>query len=114
VIGECFSLLAIAHALNQEPGAVEELCEGLAQRQQFIKASSNHDFMDGTLSAQYEFRHALYRLAIYERLSRTKRASLHKRIGERFQALPGPANQDVGANPAAHCEISHEYERAIQ
>jgi hypothetical protein len=36
----------------------------------------------GAIAGRYEFRHALYRQVLYERMSATRRVRLHRRIGE--------------------------------
>src|SRR5882762_2364093 len=78
VAGERFSVWAIATAAEIDPDGVEGVCEGLAERLQFIKAAGIHELANGQISAHYDFRHSLYREVLYRRLSEVTRS---KQIG---------------------------------
>ena len=54
---------------------------------QFIKSAGVHDVDDSTPYAFYEFKHSLYRQAVYRKLSDVSRSRLHRNMGERLSAL---------------------------
>jgi tetratricopeptide (TPR) repeat protein len=114
VAGESFSVWAVTTTLEMQASRIEDVCEGLAERQQFIKAAGIHELANGEFSAYYEFRHSLYREILYRRLSDVSRSKLHRLLGERLKALCTPEKQEISAELALHFEESHEYEQAIQ
>jgi predicted ATPase len=57
-----------------------------------------------TAQASYSFSHALIRQTLYSELSATRRARLHRRVGEAIEQLP---------DPAAHVEaLAHHFAEA--
>src|SRR5262249_23129953 len=73
VAGDRFSVWAVTTPqLTTEE--IENACEGLAERHQFIKAAGFKELANGTVSAHYEFRHALYREVVYRHLSEVSRS----------------------------------------
>src|SRR5262249_40007297 len=119
VAGDRFSIGAIAGTLGLEPQRIEELCEGLARRQQLIRpieATRSECFMDGDDSAHYEFRHSLYREVIYRGLSDAGRSRLHRQLGEQLLGLCTSARreQEQASELALHFERGRDYQRAIR
>src|SRR5438477_3773926 len=57
VAGERFSVWAITTAAEIDPATIEDACEGLAEKLQFIKAAGIHELANGQISAHYDFRH---------------------------------------------------------
>jgi predicted ATPase len=114
VAGERFSLWAIGTTLDIQPDQIEEICDRIAERQQFIKSAGIEELPDGSVSANYEFRHSLYRQAIYRRLSEGTRLRLHRSLGERLKALCTPSKKELAAELAAHFEAGREYEQAVR
>ena len=112
-IGERFAAWAVADG----PGdidAVERVCETLAERRLFIRGGGMGELADGTMSGFYQFHHALYRQAVYRRLSEVARSKVHRSIGERLEALFAPSTLALAAELALHFEKAHEYGRAIE
>src|SRR5256885_892628 len=95
VAGERFSVWAITTAAEIDPATIEDACEGLADRLQFIKAAGIHKLANGQISAHYEFRHSLYREVLYRRLSEASRARLHLQLAQRLKAVCGPCVQEM-------------------
>jgi len=114
VAGERFSVWAITPILEMDKEHLEDLCEGLTERQQFIRSAGIHQLADGVASAHYEFRHSLYREVLYRRLSEVNRSKLHRRLGERLEGLCTPCKPELASELALHFEEGHEYERAIR
>jgi DNA-binding winged helix-turn-helix (wHTH) protein/predicted ATPase len=114
VAGAEFSATAVAAGLDMAVGAVEEACEGLARKRQFLERLGTAEWPDGTLTTQHRFIHTLYQNVLYERVPPGRRASLHLRIGERqeraYQHRPG----EVAAELAVHFERGRNFQRAIQ
>src|SRR4030095_16840881 len=61
VVGERFSVWEITDASEIAGERIEALCEGLAERQRFIRAAGLQELADESVSAHYQFRHSLYR-----------------------------------------------------
>jgi DNA-binding winged helix-turn-helix (wHTH) protein/tetratricopeptide (TPR) repeat protein len=112
--GEHFSVWAIATTLDIEADQIEDYCEGLAQKQQFIKSAGIQELASSIVSANFEFRHSLYRQAIYRKLSDGNRSKLHRSLGERFGSLCTPDKPELASEVAFHLEQGHEYEKALQ
>ena len=93
--------------------AVEDTCERLADRLQFIKAAGIHELANGQISAHYDFRHSLYREVLYRRLSEGARSKLHLLLAQRLQAFCDPCEQELATELALHFEGGHDYEQAI-
>jgi hypothetical protein len=113
VAGERFSVWAVSSVLDIDAVQVEEICETLAARQQFIRAAGAHQLEGRLLSAQYEFKHTLYREFLYERLSATEGCRFHQKLAERMEAAFSPLAPGVASELAFHFEEGREYERAI-
>src|SRR5262245_9466782 len=113
VAGERFSVWAIEPAAELASEEVERLCEGLSDRQRLIRAAGLHPLADGRVHAHYEFRHALYRQVVYERLSDVARAKLHREIGERLRTLCSPQRPELAGEVALHLEAGGKTADAI-
>jgi DNA-binding winged helix-turn-helix (wHTH) protein/tetratricopeptide (TPR) repeat protein len=112
-IGERFAAWAVADGPG-EIDTVERVCETLAERRLFIRGAGMGELADGTISGFYQFHHALYRQAVYRRLSEVVRSKVHRSIGERLETLFGPPTLALAAELSLHFEKAHEYERAIK
>jgi len=113
VAGERFSVWGITITQDIEPRQIENLCEGLVERHQFIRAAGIQEFGDGIVSAGYEFRHSLYRQAIYKRLSDVNRSNLHRGLAERLKILCSSIKPELATELALHFEEGRDYEQAI-
>src|SRR5712692_4625704 len=59
VAGMEFSAAAVAGGVEQEVEAVEEHCDALVRREQFLRARGTEEWPDRTVAARYGFVHAL-------------------------------------------------------
>jgi predicted ATPase len=75
-----FAVVPGAAAAELEPEAFEHACEKLVRRHCILRAAKPEKFPDGTVSACYEFVHALCREVCYERIAPGRKANLHKRL----------------------------------
>jgi len=114
VAGITFSAAAPAAALDESLEAIEERCEALARREQFLCGGTVEEWPDGTVAAGYRFRHGLYQQVLYERLPTARRASLHLRIGAREEAGFGARAGERAAALAVHFERAREASRSIR
>jgi DNA-binding winged helix-turn-helix (wHTH) protein/tetratricopeptide (TPR) repeat protein len=113
VAGERFSAWAITTVAEIDPGSVEDACDALAERLQFIQATGIHELANGQISAHYDFRHSLYREVLYRRLSDATRSKLHLLLAQRLKAFCDPCEQELATELALHFERGRDYEQAI-
>jgi len=114
VAGERFSTWCISTTLDMDPEQIENSCEGLVERHQFITGTGIDELTKGDFSSHYEFKHSLYRQVLYHRLSDANRSRLHLRIGERVEELPGERAREIAAELAMHFERGRDYKRAAK
>jgi len=114
VAGERFSVWAITTAAEIDPATIEDACEGLAEKLQFIKAAGIHGMANGQISAHYDFRHSLYREVLYRRLSDITRSKMHLLLAQRLKAFCDSCEQELTTELALHFEGGHDYEQAIR
>ena len=93
---------------------VEQLCDGLARRQDILRETGEVVWPDGTTSARYAFRHVLYQQVIDHGLAPSRRRRLHQVIGERLEAGDAGRTAAVASALAAHFDRSRDVERAIR
>jgi predicted ATPase len=113
VAGERFSGWAISPTLEMAPERIEDVCEGLSERGQFIRSAGFQELEHQTATACYEFRHSLYRQMVYRALSDVTRARLHRSVGQRLLDLWPSDKSELPSELALHFEQGREYERAI-
>jgi DNA-binding winged helix-turn-helix (wHTH) protein/predicted ATPase len=109
-----FSAPTVAAALQEGTIRVEECCEGLMRRGQFLRPAGVGEWPDGTVTASYRFLHALYQEMLYEHVTATRRMELHRRIGERQESGYGGRAGEIAVALAVHFEAGREYGRAVQ
>jgi len=108
-----FSAPTVAAALQEGTIPVEEWCEGLTRRGQFLRPAGVGEWPDGTVTTSYQFLHALYQEMLYEHVTATRRMELHRRIGERQEAAYGDRTGEIAATLAVHFEAGRDYRRAV-
>ena len=113
VAGSEFVVASVATGMNEDMDAIEEVCEELAERGQFIDEVGFAEWPDGTLSGQYRFRHALYQNVLYRRLGKARRVRLHRTIGEREESAYGEQARELAAELAVHFEQGRDIGKAI-
>jgi DNA-binding winged helix-turn-helix (wHTH) protein/tetratricopeptide (TPR) repeat protein len=114
VAGVEFSAAAVAAGVDASVTTVEERCAGLAARMSFLEDAGDDEWPDGTVSARFRFRHALYREAVYARLTVGRRSGLHHRIGGRQEAAYGDRANEIASELARHFEQGRNFERALR
>ena len=113
VAGERFSAWAVSTAAEIDPDEIENVCEGLVAKLQFIKCSGIEEQANGEISAHYDFRHSLYREVLYGRLSEGARSKLHLLLAQRLKSFCDPCEQELATELAQHFEGGRDYEQAV-
>ena len=111
-VGVEFAVAAVSAAMERDEDTIEEVCETLAKREQFLRAKGLSEWPDGTLSTRYRFIHALYQEVLYGRIAPGRRIRLHQRIGERLTAAYGEQDTTIAAELALHFEQGRDLQRA--
>jgi DNA-binding winged helix-turn-helix (wHTH) protein/tetratricopeptide (TPR) repeat protein len=104
VIGNEFAHLVLALALDQDPGLLQERCDGLARRAEWLNSAGMATLADSRLVFRYAFRHALYQRVFYERTEPAQRLQLHLRTAAALKDVYGPQIDRVAAELAVHFE----------
>ncbi len=112
-IGRAFATAAVAAALQSDVEAVETACARLARQGMFVTAAGSATWPDGTRAELFSFRHDLYRELLYDRLTATRRALSHARVGRRLEAAWAGGLDAVGVELAEHFERGNDAARAI-
>lgn len=114
VIGAEFSAAMVAVAAECPLAEVEAACAAVARRQQLIRAAGVEHWADRTVTERYRFHHALYRDALYRRLTAGRRAELHRRAAECLQRAHGEQANELASELAMHYQRGHDERRAIE
>ena len=112
-IGMDFSVAAIAAALKVAVIQVDDCCDALVRRSQFLHRLGIKEYPDGTITTRYCFTHNLYQTALYERLPSTRRVQLHQLIGEYEELAHGERAGEIAAELASHFERGSDSKRAV-
>jgi predicted ATPase len=107
-----FPAWAVAAALGEDAGDIEEACDDLARRLYFVRRAGEDELPDGTRSAFYVFAHGLYREVLYQRQTGSRRARRHTRIAERLAQLFAGREVNVAPEMAMHYEAAGNWQRA--
>jgi predicted ATPase len=114
LVGAVFAAEVVAVAADLNVAEVETQCEELARREQFLRRAGIEQWPDGTITARYGFRHALYQQLWHEQVTVAERPRLHRHIGERLEVAYGERAGDLAATLAGHFEQGRDYQRAVQ
>ena len=113
IAGMDFSASTIANVLGESVETVERQCETLVRREQFLCRSAEQA-TNGTASADYRFRHALYQETFYNRVPAGRRARLHQRMGESLEQAFSARTGQIAVELALHFEHGGDYPKAMQ
>jgi DNA-binding winged helix-turn-helix (wHTH) protein len=115
VAGDPFAIASVAAATALPQEGIEARCFSWSEHQQLLVADGTTRWPDGTLSARYRFRHALFHETVYARIPTERRARLHHLIGNRLEAAHGrDTTAPIAAELAMHFERGHEAEKAVE
>ena len=114
VVGMECSSLAIGAGLEEPTQWVEEHCEALVRRHQFLSPARLVQLPDGTITPRYKFSHVLYLEVPYRLLPAMRRAQIHLRIGHVGEAIYGTHVGEIAAELAMHFEQGADPPRAVR
>jgi DNA-binding winged helix-turn-helix (wHTH) protein len=115
VSGQSFSADGVAFLLGMNVAHVEQICGDLAKRQHFIQAVGSHYLGGLNSSSHYEFRHSLYREALYLQLPLALRIEFHlgfARELEKLYSARADSSGEMASEMALHFENAREFDRA--
>jgi len=110
---ECSSA-AIAAGLENTVEWVEEQCEELARRHQFLSPAWLVQLPDGSVTPRHRFIHVLYREVPYRMIPPMRRSQIHRRIAEQGVVIYGDRVNEIAAELAMHFEESRDWHRAVK
>src|SRR5262249_45357771 len=105
VAGRSFSAAAVASSLDSTVDEVDDRCARLAGRGVFIEDSAE---------GGYAFLHDLYQRVLYDRLSKSRRARLHRRLAEFEVRAHASEVRERAAQLAVHFERGGDIPNAIE
>jgi DNA-binding winged helix-turn-helix (wHTH) protein len=114
IAGMTFTPAIRAPTVNMDPSSFEDCCDALARRNHILRLAGTRELPDGQVVQRYEFVHALYREALYERQPPARRAMLHRHGAERIGELFAANLDDVGPEMAHHFEQGGDWTRAVK
>jgi predicted ATPase len=114
VVGGEFTVAAVAASCEASIDEIDAHCATLARHGQFLQASGEARWPDGTVTGRYRFAHALYQDVIYHRLPVAQRIRLHQQIGRRLEAGYGSQGREIAAELAVHFMHGQETARAVR
>jgi DNA-binding winged helix-turn-helix (wHTH) protein/predicted ATPase len=116
VMGDPFTVAAIASALagsSLTEERIEARCAAWTREGRFLLADGTASWPDGTRTARYRFRHALFQEVALARISPERRARFHERIGNRLEGAYGKRASLVASELAVHFEQGGDAGRAV-
>jgi predicted ATPase len=114
VAGAEFSAIAVASGLEQDETPLEARFAELARNRQFIQDHGGQELSNGQTINRYGFIHALYQNVLYDRLSPSRRAQAHQRIGEWSEAFYGEHAGEIAAELAMHYDRAGNLKQAVK
>jgi DNA-binding winged helix-turn-helix (wHTH) protein len=112
VAGDPFAIAAVAAGTSLPVERIEARCAALTRGHRILVADGLAAWPDGTISATYRFRHALFHEAAYGRTSPERLARLHLSIGARLERAHRRRTATVAAELAVHFEQGREPDKA--
>jgi DNA-binding winged helix-turn-helix (wHTH) protein/predicted ATPase len=112
VVGLSFTAAEVAAADQSEEVRIEAMCDSLVRQQRLIEARRSEEWPDGTITAGYQFLHAVYQQVVGLRVGQARQVRLHRLIGERLEAAHGARTDEIASNLAVHFEQGRDLNRA--
>jgi tetratricopeptide (TPR) repeat protein len=114
VAGVEFAAAVVAAGLERADEEIEAQCATLAHQGQFLQARGRAEWPDGTVTACFGFRHALYQDVLYQRIPAGRQTRLHAWIGARLVQGFGVQAGDLAAALAMHFVRGRMLPQAVQ
>jgi predicted ATPase len=103
----------VAAVLKQPLEAVEAGYDELTQQGRFLEVQGLAEGPEGSVTVRYQFCHALYQQALYQRLGLAQRVRWHRQLGEHWAALYGERGREIAGAVTGHFERGQGYRRAL-
>lgn len=114
VAGLRFDAATAAPAAEMDEQSFEAICEELSRNTCTIRYGDLVTPPDGELIRAYVFKHAVFRQVLYDRIGLSRRARLHRSVGNRLEEIYPPDKRDELAMPLAqHFTAAREWLRAL-
>lgn len=114
VVGMNCSVEAITAALDGDALEIEERCEEISRRHQFLSPPQVVVLPDGTITPRFKFNHMLYLEVIYARIAPSRRAEMHRRISKRGEETYGDRVTEIASELAVHFAQGRDWGRAVK
>jgi DNA-binding winged helix-turn-helix (wHTH) protein/predicted ATPase len=114
VVGMECSTVAIGAGLDRPTEWVEQHCEALVRRHQFLSPARLVELPDGTITPRYKFSHVLYLEVPYRLLAAMRRSQIHRRIGHSGETIYRERVGEIAAELAMHFEQGLDNPRAVK
>jgi len=113
VAGAVFDAPAVAAGVGGATEAIESVCHRLCGTPHWLHYLGNREWPDGALAARYAFRHVLYQRTLHDRLSPSRRATVHELMGRRLEVGFAGRTAEVASDLARHFEGGRDQPRAL-
>ena len=113
VAGVTFSAFVVAEVAGITISEAETTLIALARQQRFVRRSDSLEGLDGHVAASFDFLHALYRDALYQRVSPGRLEGLHRQVGACKEAAYAGRVPEIAAELAMHFERGGDIRRAL-
>jgi len=112
VVGDPFDSASAASAAEMDEPSFEAVCDDLPSCA--IRPGELLRLPSGKLLRTYTFSHAIYRQVLYDRIGQTRRAQLHRAVGERLEEIYSPDQRDeVATRLAQHFALAGDWSRTL-
>ena len=112
--GQEFSTAVLSALTGDDPAALEERLEALAKGPRLVAVVGPERYVDATWGARYQFAHAVYHNLVYQDLPPSRRADLHRQVGDRLLTLHAGRTTAIAAQLARHFKEGRNWERAFE
>jgi DNA-binding winged helix-turn-helix (wHTH) protein len=109
-----WSAALVATAVDVPLADVERGLAKLAARGAFVRRAGTMTWPDGTIADGFAFAHAIHRDVLHARLSASRCADVHRRMGARLETAFAPETAPVAALLTAHFEAAGDWNRAVR
>jgi DNA-binding winged helix-turn-helix (wHTH) protein len=114
VAGLRFDTAMTAPAAEMDEQSLEAICEEFSRHNCTLRQGDLVILPDGKLVHAYVFRHAVFRQVLYDRIGPSRRARLHRAIGDRLEEIYPLDKRDELAVPLAqHFAAARDWPRAL-
>lgn len=114
VEGQEFSTAVLSRLVDTDSATLEERLDAMAKGPRIVSAVGPERYVDDTWGARYKFAHAVYHNVVYDDLTPSRRADLHRHVAERLAALHSGRTTEIAAQLARHFKEGRDANRAFE